>query len=949
MRIQRAPCMLAALLLSGLALASAAGEQPPAPHEDAALLIDLQSGRQVFSAGESALGSVALPPGVGLVEQLVLQWRLTPARSGIVLHQGTHTARLAAAADQTPAIPFEIPLPVEEGVYDLEIALFAGAQSRHGTVQVIVVSPLPRHMSRDSRSPPRLVDALSIPDDGPSSADRAVRIRAGRRGFPHRIVASFPRTAAESELTVVDAVDEAEIAPRAQAPPSFAPAAEAASLKTREFIFWPSGESALLFFQHAGRPSRIDVYELSSLSPAPSPSVLDENLPTRWIGPRLRSADLDQQFATGGDHAGPGGWTELHAGGLRLVEALHSSGANALMLAVPVSTAGLEHPIADQQPGKDVVEFLYRLFQRESLILLPELEFSLPLPALEALRAEGGSTARGIELIGRDGRTWREHNASHPAGPLYNPLHPAVQEAVLAALRDFVQRYAPGDAFRGVAVDVTPAGYLQYPGLDWGYDAETVSRFERETNLTVPAGPAEDRHARRYDFLTGPARSQWLRWRTAELSAFHRRMADLVTAAKPGARLFLSGDGLIAEHGQPADLFVDRRLDRADKPALPGLPGAARSPSSERLAHALAAADLQMAFAADWIVTRGNDPGSWKLRRTLQALPAITFHRHEPVPQPVVIRIGKAGESTFVYALNELPGHVTVDVQLSCRADTRCRPLGDSAPAELAEGTASGSRLRLQLEPCGLWAGEIAAAALQITGVTVTVAEPATARLRSRMTRFAARVTEIQQAGRPAPEVHSIPITPDDSRAVEPTSVAPGQAMLWHWHAPPEVGITLTAGREPAGPPPQLIVSLVARAETDSTPLRVTVESEASGEAQSDPVLLQMSRSMRRYSLPSRVLSRQGNVALRIENRGSAMVWIDALELRAYRITPDDLRELTKTVSALSLAWEERRYADCHRLLESEWGRLPFDEAAASSSIAEPVQTPRAPRSPTRP
>jgi hypothetical protein len=36
----------------------------------------------------------------------------------------------------------------------------------------------------------------------------------------------------------------------------------------------------------------------------------------------------------------------------------------------------------------------------------------------------------------------------------------------------------------------------------------------------------------------------------------------------------------------------------------------------------------------------------------------------------------------------------------------------------------------------------------------------------------------------------------------------------------------------------------------------------------------------------------------------------------------DELRQLTKTVSSVKLAWEEGRYADCQRMLDGYWGQL---------------------------
>jgi hypothetical protein len=55
-------------------------------------------------------------------------------------------------------------------------------------------------------------------------------------------------------------------------------------------------------------------------------------------------------------------------------------------------------------------------------------------------------------------------------------------------------------------------------------------------------------------------------------------------------------------------------------------------------------------------------------------------------------------------------------------------------------------------------------------------------------------------------------------------------------------------------------------------------------------------------------------------------------------LSGDEVRQLTKTVSSVKLAWEEGRYADCQRMLDGYWGQL---------LLSMPVETP--PQSPARP
>src|SRR5262249_59643454 len=99
-------------------------------------------------------------------------------------------------------------------------------------------------------------------------------------------------------------------------------------------------------------------------------------------------------------------WHTFFQGGTRLVQYLRHVGYNALMLSVfadgsTIYPSQILEPTprydtgvffaTGQDPGrKDAVELLFRLFDREALVLIPALHFASPLPGLEAVRREGG-------------------------------------------------------------------------------------------------------------------------------------------------------------------------------------------------------------------------------------------------------------------------------------------------------------------------------------------------------------------------------------------------------------------------------------------------------------------------------------------------------------------------------------------------------------------------------
>jgi hypothetical protein len=264
-------------------------------------------------------------------------------------------------------------------------------------------------------------------------------------------------------------------------------------------------------------------------------------------------------------------------GGTRLVEYLHHVGMGGLMISV-LADGGTIYPSRLVQPTprydkgvffatgqdpvpKDVLEMLFRLFDRSALQLIPALEFAAPLPELEALLRRGGPRAEGIRWIGPEGLAWQQvHQPRRRMAPYYNVLHPRVQEAMLAVVRELVETYAAEhESFAGLAIQLSAYGYAQLPGPQWGMDDATIGRFERDTGIRLPGGLGSDRFAKRERALAGPFRRQWLQWRADQLSRFYRRMHAEIEAVRPGAVLYLAG----------ANMLTGEELEYRLRPALP--------------------------------------------------------------------------------------------------------------------------------------------------------------------------------------------------------------------------------------------------------------------------------------------------------------------------------------------------------------------------------------------
>jgi hypothetical protein len=171
----------------------------------------------------------------------------------------------------------------------------------------------------------------------------------------------------------------------------------------------------------------------------------------------------------------------------------------------------------------------------------------------------GGSAAEGICWVGPEGKTWLEtRRPVRGMAPFYNVLHPRVQEAMLAAVREVAGRYGRHPSFAGLAIQLSAQGYAQLPGPTWGMDDVTIARFERDTQIKVP-GEGPDRFAQRARFLSEERLKEWLQWRADLLGQFYGRVQAELIAAQPDARLYLAG----------ADMLSGDQLQRELQPALP--------------------------------------------------------------------------------------------------------------------------------------------------------------------------------------------------------------------------------------------------------------------------------------------------------------------------------------------------------------------------------------------
>jgi hypothetical protein len=178
--------------------------------------------------------------------------------------------------------------------------------------------------------------------------------------------------------------------------------------------------------------------------------------------------------------------------------------------------------------------------------------------------------------------------------PYYNPLNADVENWYLEMIGELADRYKDYPAFAGINLRLSswqnPA-LNNLVSLEWGYDADTVARFFRETRLSPRAGldvttDAPESVRLRRDYLVGKHRSAWIAWRCEKIRDLYRNAVLRVRSVRPDLKLSVSifGDRTwnpeaMREFGIDIDLLkaidgltlVDERFGHGAREAEPSL------------------------------------------------------------------------------------------------------------------------------------------------------------------------------------------------------------------------------------------------------------------------------------------------------------------------------------------------------------------------------------------
>ncbi len=254
-------------------------------------------------------------------------------------------------------------------------------------------------------------------------------------------------------------------------------------------------------------------------------------------------------------------WTTYLTAANRFASYCHWAGYNGAILSI-ASEGGALFPSTSLRPTprfdrgvfhsdgrdpipKDVVELLMRVFEREGLRLVLEVDLNSPIAELEEAIREGETNLFQSRLWPEEAQLHAEQRIPRR---MYNPLHPRFQQLALRLFDELNERYAKHAAWAGVWLRLGPQSHFSFAGDAWGDDAEQLQRYLEHAATRTSAISGSEVLGNRQE------RMRWRAWRAAELTSFYAELAQRM--AGNGRKLFLSTSSCFDQ--QPSsEYFVD--------------------------------------------------------------------------------------------------------------------------------------------------------------------------------------------------------------------------------------------------------------------------------------------------------------------------------------------------------------------------------------------------------
>lgn len=171
-----------------------------------------------------------------------------------------------------------------------------------------------------------------------------------------------------------------------------------------------------------------------------------------------------------------------------------------------------------------------------------------------------------------------EKRGDFGVGPMFNPLHPTVQNQILEFISEVSERYSSHPSLKGISINVWHATIIWFSSLEIGYDDYTVSLFEEENNINLGINDTDPcRFEKRYDILVNQYRDKWINWRCEKLTEFICKIRDITRAAgllltlniwSEPSRCLMIGKDVDAQYGAAEKLTEFLRQGGIDFEAL---------------------------------------------------------------------------------------------------------------------------------------------------------------------------------------------------------------------------------------------------------------------------------------------------------------------------------------------------------------------------------------------
>lgn len=263
-------------------------------------------------------------------------------------------------------------------------------------------------------------------------------------------------------------------------------------------------------------------------------------------------------------------WRTFHEGAERFIEYLKANAYRGAFVAVacdgssiypsdllaasPTHDNGVFFSTGQDPIRKDVLEMLFRMFEREQLLLVPTLALSGPLSEVERTRKLDGRLSE-FELLDINQTPLRPGVGG--SLPIYNPLNRKVQHSVSRIVEELAGRYQSYSSFDGVALICRPDTCTLLPGRQWGYDTATIQQFiQSQPDL----GPMPIQWSEVQAILLDSHRRQWIDWRSQQMTLWYQSLAQAIRTSLPDGKLYLA----------PVDIYRNEEIASALSPSLHG-------------------------------------------------------------------------------------------------------------------------------------------------------------------------------------------------------------------------------------------------------------------------------------------------------------------------------------------------------------------------------------------